>query len=213
MKIAMMGSDYCLDTDICIIHGLQKRGMKIAYFFCMRDLANPLFKLKDYYPSGIIPAKDIKEMQIYKDYINFDDLYMISAPGYRFRNSKFFLLYFKAMLRIIRFSPVQIHHTWPWTGTPAITYFLPYKKTMFVHDPLPHSSDTNNVYEKYRRLGYKIADKLILLNNKTTNEFCERYNVPLDKIAFSQLCIFDYLRYIPSVKVEIKEKYLLFLVK
>lgn len=90
MKIAMMGSDYCLDTDICIIHGLQKRGMKIAYFFCMRDLANPLFKLKDYYPSGIIPAKDIKEMQIYKDYINFDDLYMISAPGYRFRNPKFF---------------------------------------------------------------------------------------------------------------------------
>lgn len=210
MKLVIMGSSSCLDSDICIIHGLQKKGVKFIYFFRMKGLINPLFKLNDYYPYGIIPAKDIKEMYIYKNYINLDDLYMISAPGLRYRSPKLFWLYLKVMWMIKNYNPDFIHHTWPWTRTPAIVYYLHKKITMLVHDPLPHSSHDDTVQEKYRRIGFKKADKLILLNDKTIEEFCERYSIPKQKIALSQLCIFDYLENIPYNDPHIDRKYVLF---
>ena len=210
MRIAIMGSSSCFDSDICVIHGLQKKGIKLLYFFRMKGLANPLFRLENNYPYGIIPASGIKEMQMYNNYIDLNDLFMISAPGLRYRSPRLLWLYLKVMWRIKKYNPDLIHHSWPWTRTPAIVYFLRKKKTMFVHDPLPHSSHDDMVQEKYRRIGFKKADKLILLNNKTIAEFCTRYSIPESKIALSHLCVFDYLEQIPYINPNVKEKYILF---
>lgn len=210
MRIVIMGSSSCFDSDICVIHGLQKKGIKLLYFFRMKGMANPLFRLENNYPYGIIPASGIKEMQMYNNYIDLNDLFMISAPGLRYRSPRLLWLYLKVMWRIKKYNPDLIHHSWPWTRTPAIVYFLRKKKTMFVHDPLPHSSHDDMVQEKYRRIGFKKADKLILLNNKTIAEFCTRYSIPESKIALSQLCVFDYLEQIPYINPNIKEKYILF---
>ena len=210
MKISIIGSSSCFDSDICIIHGLQNKGIEFRYYFRMSGLVNPLFRLKKFYPYGIIHATEIEEMFIYKNYINLEDLYMISAPNLRFRSPKLLWLYLKVMWRIHKYNPDMIHHTWPWCRTPAILYLLRKKKSMFVHDPLPHSSHKDMVQEKYRRIGFRKADKLILLNDKTVNEFCVRYSIPKSKIALSQLCIYDYLSYVPAIKPSINEKYILF---
>lgn len=210
MKISILGSSACLDSDICYIRGFQQQGVELQYFFRMSGMINPLFKLHKKYPIGIIPATEVEEMQIYKDYVDLQSIYLISAQGLKFRSPRLLLLYIKVMRMIMKFNPDVVHHTWPWTRTPAITYLLPKKKSMLVHDPLPHSSHDDVIQEKYRKFGFKKADKLILLNDKTTEEFCKKYNVASSKIGFTQLCVFDYLDYVPYIPPNETKKYLLF---
>lgn len=210
MKLSMLGSSACFDSDICYIRGFQRQGVELQYFFRMNGRINPLFKLQKKYPIGVIPATEIEEMQIYKNYIDLRSVFLINAPGLQFRSPRLLWLYLKVMRKIMNFNPDVVHHTWPWTRTPAITYLLLKKKSMLVHDPLPHSSHDDIIQEKYRKFGFKMADKLILLNDKTTEEFCQRYNVSSSKIAYTQLCVFDYLDYVPSIPPNETRKYLLF---
>ena len=210
MKLTLIGSEASLDTDICLIKGLQEHGVDFKYYFRFSRLISPLFRINKPYPNGIICAKEISELQTYKDYIDLSNVFVISSYKLRFRNPKLILLYIKLFFKILFDNPDFIHFIWPQTRTPALLYFLPKKIVMTVHDPLPHSSHKNPVIEKYRRIGFKRADKLILLNNKTTEEFKQRYNINDSKIAFNRLGIFDYLDIVPFIAPQITSKYILF---
>ena len=210
MKVTFLGSSSSLDNEICYIHGLQERGISLQYFFCNRENINPLFRLEKEYPIGIIPASEIQEMHIYKKYIKLDGIYMVNAYKLRFRSPKLWFLYFQVIKKIKKFNPDIIHHAWPWVRVPALTYLLNKKMSMFVHDPIPHSSNTSKIEAFYRRLGFKRANKLILLNNKTTKEFCDKYSISPKKISFSNLCIFDYLDIVKYIPCNEEKKYILF---
>ena len=176
----------------------------------MRETVGPLFKLKKQYRCGIIPASEIEEMQTYKYYIDLSNVYMISALNLRFRSPKLIWLYIKLLISLFKYNPDVVHYTWPQIRTASLLYLLRKKVIMTVHDPLPHSCYKNMVIEKYRKIGFKRADCLILLNKNMTKEFCERYNIDEKKIFYSKLGCFDYLDNYPVQTYRSSQKYILF---
>lgn len=210
MRLVIVGSSSSFDNEICLIKELQARKIDFRFYFRIRSKTSPLFRIIKNYPNGIIPAKRIEELKAYEYYINLDNIYIISGIGLRFGNPKTIWLYIKVLSSIHNYNPDVIHFTWPQTRTPALLYFLRKKIVMTVHDPLPHSSHKDKVIERYRNLGFKRADSLILLNKHMTKEFCERYAIKESKIRYSKLGVFDYLDSYPAPKCDVKEKYILF---
>lgn len=216
MKVVIIGASASIDNELCLIKGLQNKGLEFRYYFLSNSLNLPILTLKKAYPSGIIPASTITEMKVFADYVNLDNIFMISAYKLRFRSPKLFYIYLKLVLSLLKYNPDVLHFTWPQIRTSTLPYILKYviscKMVLTVHDPIPHSSHVDDkTGEYYRNKAFHLADRLVLLNDKMTDEFVHKYKIDRGKICYSRLGVQDYLDTYPAKAKTFEKKYILFI--
>ena len=81
MKIAFLGRMCYADTDICLLHHLQEKGIDVTYFMEMscNQLRATLFDIKKQNSKcGVLPASEYKEFLPYKNYIDLSRVYIIN---------------------------------------------------------------------------------------------------------------------------------------
>lgn len=212
MNVLLKGEFFLTDNELSLVGALQRKGINVKYLVpidCWRLKAS-LFNIKKQYPhTGIYPASVYEEFKIYSDYVDLRDVYVINRPKGLLHPLSIWL-YVKLLLFIIKFKPDVIHYTWQQVGLSRLLYCFKAKKVMTVHDPLPHSNADTADEDKSRRRAFKAADSFVLLNNKMTNLFAQRYNITYDRIFNTHLGAYDYLEQLPYPSFKTDTPYILF---
>ena len=214
MKIIYFGTTESTDSDFPLIREYQRRGEKVYYYICLNNtnLRNGLFNIKKQIQKFCIcKASDYKELHIFKDYINIDEIYIINLPDFRLRNPLTIYTWIKVLIKMFKHHADVFHTAWPLVKMWKILYLLPQKKILTVHDPFMHSGSQDfNWLEKARIYAFKKTNKLILLNSCQYKEFVDSYKINPQKVCINHLGEFDYLRQLRAYNPYKGEKYIIF---
>ena len=161
---------------------------------------------------GIVKASEIPEMQLYKDYIDLEKLYLIMGTN-RFLPLSW-IVWIRVLLMMKKEKADIVHVAWYFSNIYERFLFkfkLGKMNVMTIHDPFSHSGLKNkNKEEKQRLKTFKWADRFIILNNKFTDAFSDYYNIPHNNIFNSKFGPLDELRYITPTPSSIDGDYILF---
>lgn len=213
MKIIYLGSLCITDSDFPLIRELQNKGVKVISYFPLSSLnqQSGLFSInKIIEQDTIIPAKEYPEFAEYRDYINIDDMYIINNFHHRLRDFRSWKLWLKVLVHMKKQNAELIHSVWPFTYQDLLLYFLKIKKVFTVHDPFSHSGQSHWYKEFTRKLSFKKADGLVLLNKEQKSDFCKHYKIETSKTLDNIMGEFSCYRFMPQAKTIIKGDYLLF---
>lgn len=212
MKVIYFSQTFFSDCDFPLIRQLQKKKVQVYYFMPLPDylkkqgLVN-VKKMKE--RIGIFKASEYEELNIYKDYIDLNQIFFLNIPIHTRRIiQRIFWVY--VFIKMLFINADIFHFTWQLSRFEKILYFLPCIKAMTVHDPISHSCITDPMEEKNRKLAFGKASKYILLSKGLVNQFSLKYNISLKNIFFSKMGEFDHLRYLREEKTSINQPYILF---
>lgn len=212
MRIIYYSQTFFTDCDFPLIRDLQNQGYDVLYFFPMNEgnKRQALLDMKQIKPKkGIFKASKYPELDIYKNYIDLDKVNIINIPtgGSNWKNKVFWIYVFLKML-LLRAD--IFHFTWQLRGREHYLYKLPCKKVMTVHDPLSHSSVSDEEEEIDRVTAFSHADKFILLSRPLAKLFAEKYNIAEALISITHMGEFNHLRYLKSLETNYPKPYILF---
>lgn len=212
MRVIYYSQTFFTDCDFPLIRELQRKGEDVKYFFPInegnkRQALLDLKKIKS--RKGIFKASTYPELEIYKEYIDLDNVFLINIPsgGPQWRVRVFWVYVF---IRILLLCPKIFHFTWQLRGYEKYLYYLPCKKIMTVHDPLSHSSVKDVREEIDRKLAYKNSDEFVLLSEVLKTEFSAKYGIVLDRITNTHMGEFDHLRLIKAGVSGMDKPYILY---
>jgi len=213
MRIIYYSQTFFSDCDFPLIKELQQKSVDILYFmpinhFLKKQGIIDIKKLKPCF--GIYKASEFKELDIYKEYIDLNKIYLINIPQNTKRiYQKFFWIY--VFIRMMLLKADIFHFTWQLNGIEKILYKLPCKKTMTVHDPISHSCIKDPLEEINRKKAFSEAEYYILLSKALAKDFCDKYSINPEKVRFSRMGEFTHLQNIKSDTIFIKKPYITFL--
>lgn len=215
MKILYYTKPYFADCDFPLIQEMQNRNIDVRMYMPLEygfsksvlfDFKNPIKKY------GIVKASKIPDMQIFKDCIDLNRLYLI--VGYYKGPS--------AIRTAILWLTVYLHMFFQFADVFHITYHLasfyerkllhlPFrgKRVVTVHDPFLHSGSPS-VWEVRRKELFKWADQFILLNKVQSAEFAEHYGISKENINIAKLGSYDTIRKIEPDHIDASTPYILF---
>lgn len=215
MKIIYYSHPFFSDCDFPLINALQEKGVDVHYYIPLYfnfqrsgvlDFEKPLRKW------GIYRASQIKEMDIYKDCLDLDKLYLICG----FVSKRWFplswLLYLFVCLHMFRLKADVFHFTWQFNCFEKLFLLLRFPvKIMTVHDPIQHSGLNNyEKNEKFRIKCFNWAHKFILLNREQIDTFSSYYKISKKNILQSHLGIYDAVAHINIPTFVFRGSYIIF---
>ena len=162
-----------------------------------------------------VKASTIEELQIYKDCVDLDRLFLIKG----FRTNKYWIpswiLWIYTLWHMKRFKADVVHIDWQFNNNIyekfLFKFILGKKKIMTVHDPIMHSGQPNAKEEEKKRVdSFKWADHLLLLNKIQKKVFADKYSIDENDISISQLTEYDSISKIKPIPSIIKGDYILF---
>lgn len=214
MKIIYYSNPYFADCDFPLIKELRGQGHQIIYIllFTKDSLKSTLIDINTPYPQNGIFKPDIyKELNIYKDFIGYNDTYIINnvIP----KKSIFEKIKFahKVIKFINSFKADYIWTTRPFQKEEWPLYFFN-KVALTIHDPFPHSGEN---LSKEKSLNKKIAlnfsKKIFILNERLKNDFCVKFKVSPLKVYTNKLGRYDCIKLFHNDQITINKKpYILF---
>lgn len=212
MRVIYYSQTFFSDCDFPLIRELQQRKLSLFYFMPINQYLKKqgIVDIKELKPRlGIYKASEFEEFEIYRDYINLDQIYLLNIPkGTRRIYQKIFWVY--VFIKMVLLKADIFHFTWQLSGFEKILYKLPYKKVMTVHDPISHSCVTDINEEKDRIKAFSQANSYILLSQALVNDFCLKYTISPKKITLSKMGEFEHLRYVRKEEIDMKKPYILF---
>lgn len=213
MKILYYSNPYFADADFPLVRSLQQKGSDITYLIELApyNLHATIFDIKRQIPkSAIIPASEYPELCRFKDYFDLKKVYIVNRTVWKESAIKNLLLSIRVFFFILKRRFDIIHTDFFYTKYLMLLYVFRKKTLITVHDPIPHTGEKDIVLEKYKKIAYKLVNKIILLNDKQTDSFINEYQIPLDKIEFNKLGIYDCLTAYKDESIKPKEKSILF---
>lgn len=217
MKVIYIGFTGCADSDFPLIRFLGKQGVEVFSYFYINNhnSKSGLFNIQLKKKNTIIPGDQYEGLNIYKDYLDLTNIYIIN-DYYRSRRNIYYWLYgniWRKVFNHIKTQKAQIMHlTWPLQGRQKILYNLSLKIVQTVHDPFPHSGQYSLKREEDRIEAFEKADSLVLLSTPLLNSFCENYHVSRNKILLNKMGVFDHLGLLKaSVYQEHRNPYVLYI--
>ena len=162
--------------------------------------------------SGIYPSHEFPELSEYSQFINLNKTFIIyrtSKKTYSISNLK---LQQKITKKIKKFNPDLIHvNNFLSYNFIHFLFFNKSAKVLTVHDPIPHSGESNLKETLKRKYNYLFFKKIIILNTTQTSKFIKATNFKISDIYNSTLGAYTYLnKYISESKSESKNKILFF---
>ncbi len=212
MKVIYYTQAFFSDCDLPLIREFQKREIAFRCYIPVQTFRRKsgiidFEKLKK--RSMIYKASKYEEFDVYKDYVDLDKIYIINLPDSRGRLQDMFVWVY-SFIHMLSFRPHLFHFNWQLEGRERWLYYLPVKKIMTVHDPISHSSVTNDWEENSRLMAFKNAKRFILLSDVLKREFSKNYSIPEVKIDIARMGEFSFLRYLRSLSPKKDFQYILF---
>lgn len=209
MRIIYFSHTFFSDCDFPLIRELERMGHDVYTFYHLSkwELNAGLVEIKKQpMEDKIIKASYIREMEVYKDFVNLDHVYFVNNPHYRRFHYQKRLVWLKMFLimKSIKADVVQI--TYQLSGWERMLYLLRRPIVMTVHDPFLHSGRFEERAEKARISTFKHSDKLILLNNDMKSDFEKYYKIPKGVIHTSKLGEYSHIRIMKADNPNIVEK-------
>ena len=186
------------DCDFPLIREFQQKGVKVYYYIevVTNRCCLGLFDLSPYKDKiGIHKASDFKEFNFYNKYLDLENVFLVfrSPKLTDVRNWK---TYYGLCRKIIKQNPDVFHFTNPLGVSESFLYYFWKKMVLTVHDPFLHSGHESRINSIKRRFAFKLVPKLVLLNNKQANKFCDTYKISDSHIYFNKLGVYTCLNYI-----------------
>lgn len=211
MKVAYYSSVYLTDSDFPLVKGLQKQGVKVLYFINKTNdnkTGGFLDLREDNIPIGISKADSYRAFQLYNDYFDISNIYIVNRERKPFsiRNA---IIYLSLIWKIIKFNPDIVHTMCIWGFVESMLYIFKRKMILTVHDPFMHSGEYQKSSENKRRFAFKMINNFILLNKSQKNEFIDYYKMHRKSIFISQIGICDCLSYLSKGNNESPNDYIL----
>lgn len=209
MRIIYYSHTFFSDCDFPLIRELEKMGHDVFTFYHLSnwELNAGLVEIKTQ-PIGdeIIKASKIREMQVYREFVNLDHVFFVNNPHYRRFHYQKRLVWIKMFLKMKSIKSDIIQVTYQLSGWERILYLLKRPVVMTVHDPFMHSGRLNQKAEKARISTFCHSDKLILLNKDMQSDFEKYYKIPKGVIHTSKLGEYSHIRMIRAENPNLVEK-------
>lgn len=195
MRVAYLSQTALSDVDFSYIMEAQKI-MDITYYILVspsqrQKAAINLKSLDNKF--GIIPAKDIQELEGFNAIVNLDKVFVVNYTSTNNHQISNITEAYKVYRELKQKNYDVIHLTWPPSYLDFFIYRLRKKMVLTVHDPFLHSSYVSKIREYERRRSFKKIDHIILLNKAQKQEFIEYYGLQNKYIHDSRLSCYDYL--------------------
>ena len=156
MTIVYFGSTGCADSDFPLIRALQKQGIEVYSYFHVNKYTfrSGLFNIKLIKNNSIVPASQYQGLDIYKDYLDLNKVFIINQYYISRRDWHYWLcgpIWIKVFCHIKKRKAQILHLTWPLKDGQKILYKLKLRFLQTIHDPFPHSGQYTSKGEKDRK--------------------------------------------------------------
>lgn len=213
MKVLYISMPPFLDVDLSLVNHLSDY-CDVYYLmdlppYYKNSSALRIDKLNT--TNGIIKAAEYSELHKFSNFIALEKwsvINRISPKKYALRNLK---LQSQITSFIDKLNPDIIHCANFLDGN--FYYFLFKNKrkiVVTVHDPFPHSGESNFRKSSIRRINYKSIENIILLNAVQKDEFVKKTSGMFTSVFVSSLGIYEYLRIYKAQERESKTFKILF---
>jgi glycosyltransferase involved in cell wall biosynthesis len=161
--------------------------------------------------SGIYKASLCKEFKIFKDTLNLDKTYIVNRINKKVLNIPNLILNVKLFLFIWKLRPTIIHSSIFYDFQELLLYFFRKKTILTVHDPFPHSGENNLRKTIFRKVGFRLLNNFVLLNEIQKTQFVKSNKMECKNVYTSKLGIYTaYNLYSNSYYEKLPLKYILF---
>ena len=215
MNIVFYSNIFFTDCDFSLIREFQQKGIRITYYIQVISgrQCGGLLDLRSYNLSpGIYQASIFPEFKKFEKFLNLSNVYIVWKSSHLSDFSNW-ITYFKLFKAIKKENPTVVHIAGELGLSEFLLYFFRKKMVQTVHDPLMHSGEKNWLSEIRRNFSFKLASKLVLLNENQKRDFMERYGVPKNKVFSNRLGVYEALNCIfanCNSNFEYPQKYVLF---
>lgn len=196
MKVVYFSSTSFSDTDFPLIHEYQKKGIDVYFLIHLApyNKRSTLIDIKTLINKpAILPASEYKEIGIYKDYIDLSKVYVINSTESSVRTWNNIKLTFQVYSFIKKINPDIIHLLSPLDTFSTIMYRFRANMVLTMHDPFPHTGESNVRRAFFRNVAMKLVPKFVLLNDIQKEDFKKVYHIKEEQILVNKIGRFDYL--------------------
>ena len=211
MKVVLYSTIHFTDSDFPLVKGLQNHNVKVLFFINNTDdnkTGGFLDLREDNIPLGISKADSYKAFQLYRDYFDISNIYIVNRErkSFSIRNV---IIYLSLIWKIIKFNPNIVHTMCILGLVESMLYIFKQKMLLTVHDPFMHSGEYQKSSENKRRFAFKMIKNFILLNKSQKKDFIDYYKLQNKSIFISQIGICDCLNYLAKDNKESSTDYIL----
>lgn len=196
MKVVYYSSTSFSDTDFPLIREYQKKGIDVYFLIHLApyNKRSTLIDIKTLINKpAILPASAYKEFDIYKEYIDLNKVYVINSIESSVRTWNNIKLTFKVYSFIKKINPDIIHLLSPLDTFSTIMYRFRANMVLTMHDPFPHTGESNVRRTFFRNVAMKLVPKFVLLNDIQKEDFKKVYHIKEEQILINKIGRFDYL--------------------
>lgn len=203
------------DCDFPLIREMQHRKIDVYYFVSINPSTSrcALVDIKKMYDkNGIFKAAEIYPQFLeYKNYIDLDKVYVVNYTTDAGLSLANVALTYRMVRTFMKLKPDIVQITWPLQSTRCMLYLLRRKLVLTLHDPFPHSDKPRaKEFEMWRKLSFRMIDRIIILNKSQLEPFSRLYSYPLKKIYPAWLGLYDCINGVKPIKFDIHKRYVLF---
>ena len=196
MKVVYYSSTSFSDTDFPLIREYQKKGIDVYFLIHLapHNKRSTLIDIKKLINKpAILPASAYKEFVIYKEYIDLNKVYIINSIESSVRTWNNIKLTFQVYSFIKNINPDIIHLLSPLDTFSTIMYRFRANMVLTMHDPFPHTGESNVRRTFFRNIAMKLVSKFVLLNDIQKEDFKKVYHIKEEQILINKIGRFDYL--------------------
>lgn len=214
MKLLYISTPCFADCDFPLIKELQRKGVDVTYLILLPpfQLKSTLFNIKKQIPrTGIFPATEYDELKLYENYMDMHKVLVANRTG-KSGYSLSFMKHRYDLYRFIKKGNFNIMHTdVMFSSSFGFIYRMGVKCVQTVHDPFPHSGETNRRKNSAYRNVMANAKYFVLLNNKQKDDFCSTYGISPELVFINRLGVYDNIKnFVKSNQTTIKNNILFF---
>lgn len=194
MKIAYLSSPSFADCDFPLIREFQRQGHDVYFFidlpcYMLKSTIITINKQIPHY--GIFHATDYKEFELFRNYMDLSQTYVINRLSKKVLNLRNIMIQFQLFNFIRKINPDKIVLTEQPDMFGCLIYLLRQKLVLTIHDPFPHTGESNFRRTFFRFIAFRLIPKFLLLNGKQKNEFLKCYNLKEHQICVNRIGIYD----------------------
>ena len=196
MKVVYYSSTSFADTDFPLIREYQRLGVDVYFliYLAPHNKRSTLIDIKSLIGNpAILHASEYKEFDVYKDYVDLSKVYVVNSIESSVRSRNNIRLTFKVYSFIKKINPDVIHLLSPLDTFSTILYRFRKRMVLTMHDPFPHTGESNARKTIFRNLAMRLVPKFILLNDIQKEEFKKAYRIKEEQILVNKIGRFDYL--------------------
>lgn len=213
MKVLYISTLSFADCDFPLIREYQRKGIDVTYLILLPPfvLKSTLVDIKRQIPqTGIFLATEYSEFKKYDSYMNMSKVYVANRTGKNLLSLSYWK-YKRELYRFVKKGKFDIIHCDYMLGnTTKNLSALTNKWIQTIHDPFPHTGESNSKKDKIYHKTISHSNYFVLLNKSQKKDFCSYYGIPENRVFINRLGVYDNIKSFIKPHTKVKKNNILF---